>query len=97
METNGQRHQILRIRLSIQIFNTGSARPRDRKLAKYESYDDVIWPIGFVIKFLVELRIVCLSQISTEVTMSDLLSDSEIRSDDWPKPEIVNFSTEPEN
>ena len=42
IETNGQRHRVPCIRLSIQIFNPGSVRPRDRKLAKYESYDDVI-------------------------------------------------------
>ena len=42
IETNGQRHRLSCIRLSIQIFKAGSVRPRDRKLAKYESYDDVI-------------------------------------------------------
>ena len=42
IETNGQRHWVSLIRLSIRIFNPGSVRSRDRKLAKYESYDDVI-------------------------------------------------------
>ena len=35
IKTNEQRHRIPCIRLSIQIFNTGSVRPRDRKLGYF--------------------------------------------------------------
>ena len=35
--TIGERHLIPTFRLSLQIFNTGSDRPLDRKSAKYES------------------------------------------------------------
>ena len=40
--------------LSIQVFHTGSFRPRDRKLARYKSKIHILCLIRRVIVFLVE-------------------------------------------